>query len=122
MVSQVAVFLLRDAVQSYTIANASNGQQDGDLQKLVNHENAVGLVQIARQNYQKTLSSSIEDNRRVEIDSFFNELESSLVQKISNESISAWLSTAIERDLAEEMTLSEGSAVGQVSNRSILRQ
>ncbi len=108
MVSQVVVFLLRDAVQSYTIVNASNGQQDGDLQKLVNHENAVGLVQIARQNYQKTLSSSIEDNRRVEIDSFFNELESSLVQKMSNESISL-LSTAIERDLAEELTLSEGS-------------
>ena len=108
MVSQVVVFLLRDAVQSYTIANASNGQQDGDLQKLVNHENAVGLVQIARQNYQKTLSSSIEDNRRVEIDSFFNELESSLVQKMSNEAISR-LSTAIERDLAEELTLSDGS-------------
>lgn len=108
MVSQVVVFLLRDATQSYTISNASKAQQDGDLQQLVNYENAVGLVQIARQDYQKTLSSYIEDNRRTEIDSFFNELQSSLVQKMSNESILR-LSTAIERDLAEELSLSGGS-------------
>src|SRR5918997_490875 len=111
MVSQAVVFLLRDAVQSYatTISNASNGSDSTTIQQAINYENAVGLVQIAHQNYQKTLSSLIEDNRRrTEIESFFNELESSLAQKIDNESILR-LTTAIERDLAEELSVSEGS-------------
>ena len=111
MVSQAVVFLLRDAVQSYatTISNASNGSDSTNLQQAIDYENAVGLVQIAHQNYQKTLSSLIEDSRRrIEIESFFNELESSLAQKIDNESILR-LTTAIERDLAEELSVSEGS-------------
>jgi high-affinity iron transporter len=111
MVSQAVVFLLRDAVQSYvtTISNASNGSDSANLQQAIDYENAVGLVQIAHQNYQKTLSSLIEDSRRrIEIESFFNELESSIAQKIDNESILR-LTTAIERDLAEELSVSEGS-------------
>jgi high-affinity iron transporter len=110
MVSQVAVFLLRDAVQSYTtISNVSDGSVNENLQQDIDYENAVGLVQTARQNYQKTLSPLIEDSRRKsEIESFINELESSLAQKMSKESILR-LTTAIERDLAEELSVSEGS-------------
>ncbi len=112
MVSQTVVFLLRDAVQSYnttTISNASNGSGSGNLSQNTDYENAVGLVQIARQDYQKTLSSLIEDSRRkTEIESFFNELESSLAQKMDKESILR-LTTAIERDLAEELSVSQGS-------------
>jgi high-affinity iron transporter len=108
MVSQVVVSLLHDAIQSYNMSNISNGQQDRDLQQLVNYESAVGLVQTAHQDFQETLSSSIEENRRVEIDSFFNDLESSLGQKMDSDSILR-LSSAIERDLGEELSLSEGS-------------
>jgi high-affinity iron transporter len=110
MVSQVAVFLLRDAVQSYTtISNASDGSGSENLQQDIDYENAAGLVQISHQNYQKTLSPLIEDSRRkTEIESFFKELESSLAQKMDNESILR-LTTAIERDLAEELSVSEGS-------------
>ena len=110
MVSQVAVFLLRDAVQSYTtISNASDGSGSENLQQDIDYENAAGLVQISHQNYQKTLSPLIEDSRRkTEIESFFNELESSLAQKLDNESILR-LTAAIERDLAEELSVSEGS-------------
>jgi high-affinity iron transporter len=110
IVSQVVVFLLRDAVQSYTtISNASDGSGGENNPQDIDYENAVGLVQIAHENYQKTLSSLIEDSRRrTEIESFFNELESSLAQKIDNESILR-LTTAVERDLAEELSVSEGS-------------
>ena len=110
LVSQVVVFLLRDAVQSYTtISNVSDGSVNENLQQDIDYENAVGLVQTARQNYQKTLSPLIEDSRRKsEIESFINELESSLAQKMSKESILR-LTTAIERDLAEELLVSEGS-------------
>jgi high-affinity iron transporter len=110
IVSQVIVFLLRDAVQSYTtISNASDGSGSENIAQDIDYENAVGLVQVARQNYQKTLSPLIEDTRRkTEIESFFNELESSVAQKMDNESILR-LTTAIERDLAEELSVSEGS-------------
>ena len=110
LVSQVVVFLLRDAVQSYTtISNVSDGSVNENLQQDIDYENAVGLVQTALQNYQKTLSPLIEDSRRKsEIESFINELESSLAQKMSKESILR-LTTAIERDLAEELSVSEGS-------------
>jgi high-affinity iron transporter len=110
IISQVIVFLLRDAVQSYTtISNASDGSGSENIAQDIDYENAVGLVQVARQNYQKTLSPLIEDTRRkTEIESFFNELESSVAQKMDNESILR-LTTAIERDLAEELSVSEGS-------------
>jgi high-affinity iron transporter len=110
IVSQVVVFLLRDALQSYTtISNASDGSGGENNPQDIDYENAVGLVQVARQNYQETLSPLIEDTRRkTEIESFFNELESSIAQKMDNETILR-LTTAIERDLAEELSVSEGS-------------
>ena len=110
IVSQVVVFLLRDAVQSYTtISNASDGSGGENNPQDIDYENAVGLVQVASQNYQETLSPLIEDTRRkTEIESFFNELESSIAQKMDNETILR-LTTAIERDLAEELSVSEGS-------------
>ncbi|MDP8887603.1 MAG: FTR1 family iron permease, partial [Thermoproteota archaeon] len=110
IVSQVVVFLLRDALQSYTtISNASDGSGGENNPQDIDYENAVGLVQVASQNYQETLSPLIEDTRRkTEIESFFNELESSIAQKMDNETILR-LTTAIERDLAEELSVSEGS-------------
>jgi high-affinity iron transporter len=110
IVSQVVVFLLRDAVQSYTtISNASDGSGSENIQQDIGYDNAVGLVQVARENYEKTLSSLIEDTRRkTEIQSFFSELEYSLAQRMDNETILR-LTTAIERDLAEEISVSEGS-------------
>jgi high-affinity iron transporter len=110
MVSQVIVFLLRDAIQSYsTIFNVSSGSGNANLPQNINYENAIGLIQIAHQNYQDTLSTLIEDSRRkAEIESFFIELENSVGQRMDNESILR-LVTAIERDLAEELSVSEGS-------------
>jgi high-affinity iron transporter len=110
IISQVVIFLLRDAVQSYTtISNASNGSGNENPQHNIEYENAVGLVHIARQIYQETLSSLIQDTRRkAEIESFFSELENSLAQRMDDESILR-LTTAIERDLAEELSVSEGS-------------
>jgi high-affinity iron transporter len=112
IVSQAVVFLLRDAVQSYAIAinsNASSGADSNNPQQAIDYENAVGLVHIAYQNFREALSPLIEDNRRKsEIESFFTQLETSLAQRMDNQSILR-LTTAIERDLAEELSVSEGS-------------
>jgi high-affinity iron transporter len=112
MVSQAVVFLLRDAVQSYAAAinsNGSSGSGGDGPQQAVDYENAVGLVHIAHENFQKTLSPLIQDGRRnSEIESFFNQLETSLAQRMDSQSILR-ITAAIERDLAEELSVSEGS-------------
>src|SRR3712207_3292787 len=109
MVSQAIVFLLRDAVQSYAATSNGSSASDGGGLQQVDYENAIGLIHIAHQNFQETLSPLIEDNRRkTEIESFFNQLEGSLAQRMDNQSILR-LTTAIERDLAEELSVSEGS-------------
>jgi high-affinity iron transporter len=112
MISQGIVFLLRDAAESYapTTSNASEGSSNNNnLQQAVDYENAVGAVHTSHQNYQKTLSPLIEDSRRKsEIESFFSQLENSMSQKLDNDSILR-LTTAIERDLAEELSPDNGS-------------
>jgi high-affinity iron transporter len=82
------------------------GQPQGDR---TGKRNAVGLIHIANQNFQRGLSPLIEDSRRKsEIESFFNQLETSLAQRMDNQSILR-LTSAIERDWAEELSVSEGS-------------
>ena len=99
MISQTVVFLLRDAVQSYQLSNSGSSQVD--------YENAIGLVTVAESKYQ-SIAASLEERRSAEINSFFAELKSSLEQKAGSDSI-ARLATAIERDLAEDLSLSAGS-------------
>jgi high-affinity iron transporter len=99
MISQTVVFLLRDAVQSYQLSNSGTSQVD--------YENAIGLVSVAESKYQ-AIAASLDERRSTEINSFFAELKSLLEQKAENESI-ARLATAIERDLAEDLSLSAGS-------------
>lgn len=103
MLSQTVVFLLRDSVQSYQLANPA----EDDKFSQVDYENAVGLIQVAKGNYQK-ISSSLDQRRSTEINSFFEELERSLTQERGIENVSRLVS-AIERDLAEELSLSSGS-------------
>ncbi|MER3408135.1 MAG: hypothetical protein C4292_05170, partial [Nitrososphaera sp.] len=100
MASQTAAFLLRDAVQSYRLSNAG-------AQK-VDYENALGLVQAAQAKYE-TIAGGMEERRQAEINSFFADLKAAVGQKSGNDSV-ARLATAIERDLAED--LSAGSASG----------
>ena len=99
MISQTAVFLLRDAVKSYQLSDGRSSQVD--------YENALGLVDVAESKYNE-IAATLDERRSAEINSFFSELKSSLQQKSDNESI-ARLATAIERDLAEDLSLSAGS-------------
>ena len=123
VVANILVFLLRDAEQSYRLSNAvtsTNQQQDdkssNQLFSKVDYENSQGLVNISRSNYEK-IGSSLDDRRRQEIDAFFSQLENSIVQKASIESISQ-LVTAIERDLAEYLLSSSSNqgATTQIKN------
>jgi high-affinity iron transporter len=106
VVSQVMAFLLRDAASSYRQATA------------VEYQNANGLVDAAYVKY-KSISSSMEESRQKEIVSFFSDMKSAMGQKASADSV-AKLQAAIERDLAENLSESEGSG-GYAQYLSIIR-
>jgi high-affinity iron transporter len=117
LIAQIIVFLLRDAAKSYQISNATSAVTILDKEKelqpstkqfsKVNYENALGLVNVSKSNYNK-ISDSVDERRRNEISSFFKQIENSISQKTDQESVLR-LIAAIERDLSEELSLSEGS-------------
>jgi high-affinity iron transporter len=65
------------------------------------------LVNVSKSNYNK-ISDSLDERRKNEINSFFRQIENSISQKTDQESVLR-LSAAIERDLSEELSLSQGS-------------
>src|ERR671918_96168 len=103
-IANILVFLLRDAEQSYRLSNAST-TTDQQFSK-VDYENAQGLVNISKLNYEKIVGF-IDERRRQEINSFFSQLENSIMQRANIEPISQLVS-AIERDLAEYLSVSTG--------------
>ncbi|HEX5904703.1 MAG TPA: hypothetical protein VFY50_01505, partial [Candidatus Nitrosocosmicus sp.] len=104
-IANTIVFLLRDAEQSYRLSNASTTTNQ-QFSK-VDYENAQGLVNISKSNYDK-IDGSIDERRREEIDSFFSQLENSIVQRTSVDTISQ-LVAALERDLAEYLSIGSGN-------------
>jgi high-affinity iron transporter len=104
-IANTIVFLLRDAEQSYRLSNASTTTNQ-QFSK-VDYENAQGLVNISKSNYEK-IAGSIDERRRQEINSFFSQLENSIVQRENIEPISQ-LIAAIERDLAEYLSVGSGN-------------
>src|SRR5918996_1442607 len=103
-IANILVFLLRDAEQSYRLSNASTTTNQ-QFSK-VDYENAQGLVNISKLNYEKIVGF-IDERRRQEINSFFSPLENSIMQRANIEPISQLVS-AIERDLAEYLSVSTG--------------
>jgi high-affinity iron transporter len=107
-IANTIVFLLRDAEQSYRLSNAAiatdqqNNKNDNQQFKKVEYENSQGLVNLSKSNFEK-LSSSLDERRRQEINSFFSQLENSIVRRTGIETISQ-LVAAIERDLAEYLS------------------
>lgn len=121
-IANTIVFLLRDAEQSYRLSNAvidtdqqQNNKNDNQQFKKVEYENSQGLVNLSKLNFEK-LSSSLDERRRQEINSFFSQLENSIVRRTGIETISQ-LVAAIERDLAEYLS-GAGSEAAAISNRS----
>ncbi|HET9357271.1 MAG TPA: FTR1 family protein, partial [Nitrososphaeraceae archaeon] len=104
-IANTIVYLLRDADQSYRLSNATTtiNQQFSK----VDYENAQGLLNISKSNYEK-IADSLDQRRRQEIDSFFVQLENSIEQR-NNVDETSQLVSAIERDLAEYLSLGTGS-------------
>jgi high-affinity iron transporter len=113
--ANTVVYLLRDLEQSYSLSNATAPEQRFSQ---IDYENALGLLNVSKSIYDK-LAPSLDERRRQEVNSFFGQLESSIVERTNNEPISQ-LVTAIERDLAEYLSIQSGndSAAGTTSEYS----
>jgi high-affinity iron transporter len=118
LIAQIIVFLLRDAGKSYQISNAMTAVAISDKEEKqsqpsirqfskVDYENAIGLTNISKSNYNK-ISDSIDERRKEEISFFLRQIENAISQKADQESVLR-LINAIERDLSEELSLSESS-------------
>jgi high-affinity iron transporter len=121
LIAHVVVFLLSDAGKSYQISNATSAaaaaiisdkeekQSQPSIRQFskVDYENAIGLTNVSKSNYNK-ISDSIDERRKEEIGSFLRQIENFISQKSDQESVLRLIS-AIERDLSEELSLSEGS-------------
>ncbi len=118
LTAQIIVFLLRDASKSYQISNATSvasisGKEGKQSQpsirefSQVDYENAIGLTNVSKSNYDK-ISDSIDERRKEEINSFFRQIQNTVNQKSDQESVLRLVS-AVERDLSEELSLSKGS-------------
>jgi high-affinity iron transporter len=104
-IANTIVYLLRDADQSYRLSNATT--TINQMFSKVDYENAQGLLNISKSNYEK-IADSLDQRRRQEIDSFFVQLENSIGQRKSADETSQLVS-AIERDLGEYLSLGTGS-------------
>ncbi len=118
LIAQIIVFLLRDAGKSYQISNATTAVAISDKEgkqsqpstrqfSKVDYENAIGLTNISKSNYNK-ISDSIDERRQEEIGSFLRQIENDISKK-ADQDLVLRLINAIERDLSEELSLSEGS-------------
>ena len=103
-VLHASAVLLEDAIQSYELANGTS-TQDGT--SIFNLQNSLGLVNSSLADFEK-VADSIDERRRAEIRAFYNQIQESMKNDISFDTVAS-VASAIERDFTEELTLSSGS-------------
>jgi high-affinity iron transporter len=103
-VLQASAVLLEDAIQSYELAN---GTSTTDGSSIFNLQNSLGLVNSSLADFER-VADSIDERRRVEIRSFYNQIQESMKNDIPFDTVAS-VASAIERDFTEELTLSSGS-------------
>jgi high-affinity iron transporter len=106
-VLQASAVLLQDAIQSYILSNTTSSQAASST---IDRQNALGLVNSSMLNFER-IADSVDDRRRDEIRSFYNQLQGGIRMAEPFDTIAS-AASAIERDFSEELTLSSGSQSG----------
>ena len=109
LIAQTTILLLNDADKSYQLANAatlngSAGQKIGNVQEFskVDYQNALGLVNVSKSNYDK-IASSVSKNRNSEINLLFAQLQSYMTKKLDKVEISRLISS-IEKTVEDSIS------------------
>ena len=110
LIAQTTILLLKDADKSYQLANTatlndSAGQKIDNVQEFskVDYQNALGLVNMSKSNYDK-IASSVSKNRNSEINLSFAQLQDFMTKKLDKIEISRLISS-IEKTLEEVSSL-----------------
>jgi high-affinity iron transporter len=99
--SSTIIVLLNDTSKFYQLSNFGNSDNPS---RLVDYENAIGMVDISRALY-KNISNMFDDSKQRELESFLGDLRNSLLSKSDIQSINV-LIRAIQTNLAENESIS----------------
>lgn len=109
LIAQTTILLLKDADKSYQLANAAtlNNSADQKIENVqgfskVDYQNALGLVNMSKSNYDK-LASSVSKNRNSEINLSFAQLQDFMTKKLDKVEISRLISS-IEKTLEDSVS------------------
>ena len=109
LIAQTTILLLKDADKSYQLAdtatlNESAGQKIDNVQEFskVDYQNALGLVNMSKSNYDK-IASSVSKNRNSEINLSFAQLQDFMTKKLDKIEISRLISS-IEKTLEDSVS------------------
>jgi len=100
--SSTIIVLLNDTSKFYQLSNFGNSDNPS---RLVDYENAIGMVVISHKLY-KNISNIFDDSKQRELESFLGDLRNSLLSKSDIQSINV-LIRAIQTNLAENGSLSQ---------------
>ena len=100
--SSTIIVLLNDTSKFYQLSNFGNSDNPS---RLVDYENAIGMVDISRALY-KNISNMFDDSKQRELESFLGDLRNSLLSKSDIQSINV-LIRAIQTNLAENGSISQ---------------
>jgi len=95
-ISSTIIVLLNDTSKFYQLSDFGNSKNPSSL---VDYENAIGTADIAHMLY-KNISKVFDDSKQKELESFFADLENSLLSKSDIQSITV-LIKALQTNLAE---------------------
>ena len=95
-ISSTIIVLLNDTSKFYQLSNFGNSKNPSSL---VDYENAIGTADISHMLY-KNISKVFDDSKQKELESFFTDLENSLLSKSDIQSITV-LIKALQTNLAE---------------------
>ena len=95
-ISSTIIVLLNDTSKFYQLSNFGNSKNPSSL---VDYENAIGTADISHTLY-KNISKVFDDSKQEELESFFADLENSLLSKSDIQSITV-LIKALQTNLAE---------------------
>ena len=109
LIAQTTILLLKDADKSYQLSNAatlngSGGQKIDNVQEFikVDYQNALGLVNISKSNYDK-IASSVSKNGNSEINQLFAQLQDYMIKKFDKVEISRLISS-IEKTVEDSVS------------------
>lgn len=95
-ISSTIIVLLNDTSKFYQLSNFGNSKNPSSL---VDYENAIGTADISHMLY-KNISKVFDDSKQKELESFFADLENSLLSKSDIQSITV-LIKALQTNLSE---------------------